>query len=254
MSVIGVVSMKGGVGKTSTTANLAAALGSQLGDERVYTVDLDPQNALHWHFGLFDQVDSGVCEMSLQGDNWRQAMLKSDYNLRCLPYGNVTESNREAFEDLLSQSNHWVADQLQVAKLTGDLMVVIDSPPGPSVYLKQVCECADLLLIVLLADAGSYATIPEMETWLDEYTTKRPDLKVYYVLNQIDRSEALNRDTAAFLHRQLKPRLCPIDLHNDEAVAEALAFQQPVVSYEPNSQASHDFARLAKWAISTLNK
>ena len=251
MSVIGVVSMKGGVGKTSTTANLAAALANQLGDGRVYTVDLDPQNALHWHFGLFDQVDSGVCEQSLQGGNWCHAMLKSHYNLRCLPYGNVPEPSREAFETLLNQSDHWVAEQLQASKLSDD-MVVIDSPPGPSVYLKQVCECADLLLIVLLADAGSYATIPEMETWLDTYTTRRPELKVYYVLNQIDRSEALNRDTAAFLHRQLKPRLCPVDLHNDEAVAEALAFQQPVLSYEPHSQASHDFARLATWAISTL--
>lgn len=254
MSVIGVISMKGGVGKTSTTANLATALGSQLGDGRVYTVDLDPQNALHWHFGLIDQDDSGVCEQSLHEGNWRNAMLESSFNVRCLPYGNVAETDREAFESLLSQSDQWVNEQLKAAELSDNVVVVIDSPPGPSVYLKQVCECADLILIVLLADAGSYATIPEMETWLDTYTTKRPELKVYYVLNQIDRSETLNRDTAAFLHRQLKPRLCPVDIHNDEAVAEALAFQQPVLSYEPHCQASHDFVRLAMWAINTLNK
>lgn len=254
MSVIGVVSMKGGVGKTSTTANLAASLGTKLGAGRVFAVDLDPQNGLHWHFGLFDQAESGVCEQSLQGSNWRDSFLESDFNVACLPYGNVAESDREAFECLLGESGHWLGEQLSEAGLTDDTVVLIDSPPGPSVYLKQVFACADVILVVLLADAGSYATIPDMETWREDFTAIRPGLKVFYVLNQVDRSEALNRDTAAFLHRQLKPHLCPIDIHTSEAVAEALAFQQPVLSYEPTGLASRDFARLATWVMNTLKK
>ena len=254
MSVIGVISMKGGVGKTSTTANLAATLGVKLGAGRVFTVDLDPQNGLHWHFGLFDQEESGVCTQSLQGGNWRDAFLESEFNVACLPYGNVTEPDREAFEQRLGTSGHWVGKQLDEAGLTDGTLVLIDSPPGPSVYLKQVFDCADLILVVLLADAGSYATIPDMETWLDDYAAIRPGLKVFYILNQVDRSEALNRDTAAFLHQQLKPRLCPIDIHTSEAVAEALAFQQPVLRYDPQGQASNDFARLATWVINTLKK
>ncbi|MDD5481007.1 cellulose biosynthesis protein BcsQ [Rhodoferax sp.] len=253
MSIIGVVSMKGGVGKTSTCANLAAALGAQLGAGRVSTIDLDPQNALHWHFGLVDQDTTGVCEQSLTGGNWRNAMLQSAYQVACLPYGNVSEADREAFEGMLTQSPQWLASQIKAAGWGKEACVVVDTPPGPSVYLKQVFDCADLVLIVLLPDAGSYATIPDMEIWLEDMLAARPKLKVFYLLNQIDRSEALNRDTAAFLRRQLKPRMCPVDIHNDEAVAEALAFQQPVLSYEPHGQASHDFTRLAAWAQTTLN-
>jgi cellulose biosynthesis protein BcsQ len=117
-----------------------------------------------------------------------------------------------------------------------------------------VFECADLVLVILLADAGSYATIPAMETWLDEVVGDSQGPQVFYVLNQVDRSEPLNRDIAAFLHQQLKSRVCPIEIHNDEAVGEALAFQQSVLAYEPHGQASIDLARLATWVINTLNK
>lgn len=47
MSIVGIVSMKGGVGKTSITANLAAAMRTRLGPDRVAVLDLDPQDALH---------------------------------------------------------------------------------------------------------------------------------------------------------------------------------------------------------------
>ena len=254
MSIVGVISMKGGVGKTSVTANLAASLGAQLGAERVFAVDLDPQNGLHWHFGLCDQEESGVCTLSLQGGNWRDAFLESEFDVACLPYGIVTEPDRESFEQGLSTSGHWTGEQLGRAGLTDGAVVLLDSPPGPSVYLKQVFDCADLILVVLLADAGSYATIPDMETWLDDYAALRPGLKVFYILNQVDRSEALNRDTTAFLRQQLRHRLCPIDIHTSEEVAEALAFQQPVRNYDPQGQASDDFSKLATWVISTLKK
>lgn len=254
MSIVGIVSMKGGVGKTSTTANLAAAMAAKLGGRRVSAVDLDPQNALHWHLGHRDVQSRGVCEQSLIDEDWREIALTSDSNVRCLPYGDVSEPNREAFETLLAQQPEWIDAQLRRAALSQDAVVLIDTPPGPSVYLKQVFACADLILIVLLADAGSYATIPAMETWLEEVGRGPKGCQVFYVLNQVDRSEPLNRDTAAFLHQQLKARMCPIEIHNDEAVGEALAFQQPVLEYEPHGQASIDLARLTMWVINTLNK
>lgn len=254
MSVIGVVSMKGGVGKTSTTANLATALATKLGAGRVSVIDLDPQNGLQWHFGFNGAQTTGVCEQSLQGENWRTATSASEFDVACLPYGDVGESDREAFETLLQDAPDWVGSQITHAKLDDDAVVIIDTPPGPSVYLKQVFACADLILIVLLADAGSYATIPAMESWLDEVSAMHPQLNSVYVLNQVDRTEPLNRDVAELLQQHLGARLAPIRIHRDEAVGEALAFQQPVLVYDPHGQASHDLARLAAWVIDTLNR
>lgn len=254
MSIIGIVSMKGGVGKTSTAANLATALASQLGAGRVSAIDLDPQNGLHWHFGLEDSQAAGVCEQSRQGSDWRAAAFQSEFGVICLPYGTVSEAQREAFETLLAANPDWVGTQIRNAALDHDAVVLIDTPPGPSVYLKQVFACADLILIMLLPDVGSYATIPAMESWLAELPGQHPELRSVYVLNQIDRSEALNRDVADMLLQHLGARLAPIGIHSDEAVSEALAFQQPVLVYDPHGQASHDLARLATWVIDTLNQ
>ena len=254
MSVIGIVSMKGGVGKTSVSANLAAAMATMLGSGRVSVLDLDPQNGLHWHLGLENTASVGVCEQSLQGGDWRGVALKSEFGVTCLPYGMVDEPSREAFEALLAQEPNWVGAQINKSRLGEDAVVLIDTPPGPSVYLKQVFACADLILIVLLADAGSYATIPAMESWLDDMEVRRPDLRSAYVLNQVDRSEALNRDVADMLCQHLGARLVPIGIHGDETVSEALAFQQPVLVYDPHGQASHDLAQLAAWVINTLNQ
>jgi cellulose synthase operon protein YhjQ len=254
MSVIGVISMKGGVGKTTLTANLAAAVVAKLGPQSVTVVDLDPQNATHLHLGLDDSRVPGVCGASVNGQSWRKTLLTSEQGVQCLPYGAASEAEREQFEAMLLEEPHWVGDQLRAAKLGRGAIVLIDTPPGPSVYLKQVFDCADMVLMVLLADAASYATVPAMENWLQDQLVQYPHLRSVYVLNQLDRSDVLNRDVANLLYQRLDKRLTPVHIHNDEAVREALAFQEPVLDYDPHGQASHDLARLADWLIETLSE
>lgn len=254
MSIIGVVSMKGGVGKTSVTANLAAAMAKTLGPQRVSVIELDPQNSLHLHFGVDDTQSAGVCRQSLDGGNWREIQLPSEFDVQCLPYGSASEFERIGFEALLSRDSNWIREQIQAAGLDDDAVVFIDTPPGPSVYLKQVFSCADLVVIVVLADAASYATIPAMESWLAEMSTLYPHTASLYLINQIDRTELLNRDVVDLLNQRLEGKISPIGIHSDESVREALAFQQPVMAYAPHSQASHDLARISNWLIDVLNQ
>lgn len=253
MSILGIVSMKGGVGKTSTTANLAATLATMLGPDRVSAIDLDPQNALHWHFGI-NATSTGVCKQAVTGRGLAGAAVDSPHGVWCLPYGRASETEREAFEELLSQDAGWLGEQIETVGLGDDGIVLVDVPPGPSVYLKQVFACADLILIVLLADAGSYATVPAMESWLKEMSLLRPELNSFYVLNQVDKTQVLNRDVAELLQEHLGTRIAPVCIHHDEAVREALAFRQPVVAYSPHGQASDDMARIATWLIDNLNQ
>ncbi len=260
MSVIGVVSMKGGVGKTTVTANLATALASQLGPGRVCVVDLDPQDGLHWHFSTADRPTGGVCEDALlepsqrRHDQWRRLAEETSPGVLCLPYGDATESQRRDFEALLNDQPDWVGRHITAADLDNNAVVLIDTPPGPSVYLKQVFACADLVLIVLLADGGSYATVPAMQAWLNEVAALYPKVTTRYVLNQVDRSLPINRDIADALSHHLGHRLCAIGIHHDDTVGEALAFQQPVLIYDPHGQPSNDFDRLATTVIDTLNQ
>lgn len=254
MSVIGIVSMKGGVGKTSTTANLATSLAALLGTGRVSVIDLDPQDGLHWHFGLDTADAAGVCQQSLRPGPLTGALHETAFDVACLPYGAADEPSREAFETLLAQQPDWLGRQIDSAGLGKNAVVLIDTPPGPSVYLRQVFACADLILIVLLADAASYATIPAMEGWLDTMGAQGSNAPCAYVLNQADAADSLSQDVTAMLREHLGERLAPVRIHRDESVGEALAFQQPVLVYDPHGQASHDLSRLASWVIDVLNR
>lgn len=254
MSIIGVVSMKGGVGKTSVTANLAVALSRTLGAGRVSAVDLDPQNALRFHLGLDFDDPTGICIQTVDGHNWSEVAQPTEYGVLCLPYGEATEEQRGAFEEALDQRPLAVGEEIEAAGLNDDAIVLIDTPPGPSPYLRQTLACADLIVIVLLADAASYATVSAMESWLAEMRDQYRHTRHLYLLNQIDRTDVLNKDVADVLHHRLSDTLIPIGVHLDEAVREALAFQQPVMAYDPHGQASHDLARLAEYLIDTLNR
>lgn len=254
MSVIGIVSMKGGVGKTSVTANLSAAMAEALGPGRVSVVDLDPQNSLRLHLGIDGEDVAGVCTQSAHEEAWDGIIHDSEYGVRCLPYGEASEDERVAFENVLNHDQNWLGGRIREAGLDDDAIVLIDTPPGPSVYLKQVFACADLVVIVLLADAASYATVSAMESWMDEIRGQHPDVPALYLLNQVDRSDLLNKDVADVLRQRLSDTMIPIEIHLDESVREALAFQQPVMAYNAHGQASHDLAHLAEYLIDALNR
>lgn len=249
MIVITVVSMKGGVGKTSATANLATALAKQLGRGAVGVIDLDPQNSLHLHFGQSHSVTAGLSSQSVQGLEWREVMYHSEYGIDCVPYGDVTELERVAFEAILEAQPDFVQQQLQRSLLDAKRVVLIDTPPGPSVYLRQATQCADLAITVLLADGGSYATIPAMESWLAEVTAERPDFHSLYLFNQVDGMNSLGLDVIEVVRRHLGERVLKSVIHSDEAVAEALAFQQPVAIYAPYSQSTRDLENIAKQLV-----
>jgi cellulose synthase operon protein YhjQ len=246
LTILAVISMKGGVGKTSTTANLAAAIAQISGNNSVFALDLDPQNSLHLHFGI--DTTEGVCRQSLKNAHWHEVAHPSQFGVTCLPYGIVHEPERQAFETLLEQHPSWVGEQLALAGYS-DGVVLIDTPPGPTVYLRQTFACADIILIVVQADAASFLTIPAMESWLHEMAPMRPDLaqRIFYLPNQIDSNSPLRRDVMAILQQNLGQRLAPLGIHTDEAVGEALAFQQPVLQYDRYCQATHDFQHLANW-------
>lgn len=246
MIVFAVISMKGGVGKTSATANIATALARQLGAGTVGVIDLDPQNALHLHFGQRNSVTAGLSTQSVQGEDWREVVFQSEYGVDCIPYGDVDEAGRESFEALLEAQPDFISQQLHRAGYADKRVVLIDTPPGPSVYLRQASRCADLAIAVLLADGGSYATVPAMESWLAEVQAERPAFKSLYLFNQVDGMNALGLDVIEVVRSHLGSRVLKNVIHADEAVAEALAFQQPVATYAPHSQSSRDLEHIAR--------
>ncbi|MFZ6744046.1 cellulose biosynthesis protein BcsQ [Undibacterium sp. JH2W] len=246
MRVVAVISPKGGVGKTTVTANLAASL-ARLGP-RITILDLDPQNALRLHFGMAHDDASGIAQQETMDGGWTNVLFESAYGVNFLPYGSVDEVQRSVFEQDIKDLPKWLAKHLANLKLTENSVVLIDTPPGPSIYLQQVLSVANYALVVLKPDAASYSTIPSIESLIDYYCAGRKDFLGYcYLLNQMDASKQLSRDVFGMMRSSLGKRFIPVTIHKDEAVSEALACQTPVSYYSQHCSATHDMQELTSW-------
>lgn len=85
MPLIAIASPKGGVGKTTLTAHLAAILAGR--GYRVTVLDLDPQNALRLHMGVSICEESGFMASIQASDVWKSALLDTDCGAKLLPFG-----------------------------------------------------------------------------------------------------------------------------------------------------------------------
>jgi len=251
VTILSVVSAKGGVGKSTVVANLCVALSKQ--GLSVLAVDLDPQNASALHFGLDPAEITGLSRIALRGEPFWKALQETRSGASLLPYGVVNEPDRIAFEAILGADEKWLLNGLPDPSDGGPDIIVIDTPPGPSVYLQQALRCANFSFVLMLADAASYATIPLMAAQIETYCEPREDfLGFAYVLNQVDNSRQLARDVAELVQSRLADRLAAT-IHRDESVPEALASDSTVVEYDPYCVASADFDGLAAWLIDNVH-
>ncbi|CAM3614810.1 cellulose biosynthesis protein BcsQ [Bordetella sputigena] len=251
MKTIAVISAKGGVGKTTISANIGAAF-ARMG-RAVVAVDLDPQNALRLHAEAGQGGMDGLARATLSDRPWDDARLAGKHGVDVVPHGQLPESDRDRLERRLRDEPGLLAARLRAMQLSEDAIVLIDTPPGPSVYTRQAIAAADLVVAVTLADAASYATLPATASMVEAYGGAKPrgDTPCVYAINQVDRSRRLAQDVVEVMRQSLGERTVGV-IHDDESVREALACNMNVLDYDPHGRAAHDLQQCARHVLARL--
>jgi cellulose synthase operon protein YhjQ len=250
MIVVAVVSAKGGVGKSTLAANLAVALNRH--GRTVLAVDLDPQNALHLHLGGKPQDIGGLSRASVAGTPWNDACTRAASGVRVLPFGRINETDLPALERRIADDPHWLATQLRSLALPDDTVVILDTPPGVSNTLRQVLGAADLVISVVLADAASYATVPQIENLIRRYAGARPgNVESVYIVNQVDGASRLSREALQLIESALGKRVLG-RVRADRSVSEALAHGQTVIESSQDSVGRTDLMQCADQVLQLL--
>ncbi|WP_191486073.1 cellulose biosynthesis protein BcsQ [Pseudomonas sp. FEN] len=234
--VIVVVSAKGGVGKSTLVAALACAIKRSGG--RTLALDLDPQNALCLHLGGSEDWP-GIAESDSADDSWQALIRKGFAGSRCLAYGVAGEPLRRALEQRLENDHLWLARQLARLALDEQDTVVIDTPPGATVYLAQALEIADVVLGVTLADAAAYTSLNQLDRLLAPYLQRENCAQYKVVINQLDTSRQFSLDLCEVLKKRTGHQLMGV-IRQDHFISEALAYGRNPLAHTPSTRGCQD--------------
>jgi len=242
MPSLAVVSLAGGVGRTTLTAALAT-LAARAGHAAL-AVDWDPQNLLALHFGLEAPPAEGLAANAAAGLPWHPSALRSADGAVVLPFGQLDTAQLRRQHPQMADSSDWLAEKLDQLDLpagpSGQSWTFIDTPRAPSQRTLQALRAADAVLLVLRADPGALALLPQAL----ELAAAQPLLAV---INGFDASRPLQQGVRAALQARLGARLVPHVVHRDEAVPEAYARLAPLHEVAPHAQAAHDLHGLLRW-------
>lgn len=222
MALIVMNSPKGGVGKTTLTAHIAAILAKR--GYPVLALDLDPQNSLRLHLGLSIRDEAGYGNALDQQPRWQTSVVDTPAGVHLLPYG-VSESRRvlEADMALLNRPDLLAAP---VRDMLADpaRFVIVDTAPGFSPALAALTPLADLLVVVLLADVASAALIPPIvsgQIYGRGTMSARSVDRVVVLMNQVDLDAPISAAVLDSARNAFGPRLLGAVCW-DSALAEAL--------------------------------
>ncbi len=223
-------SPKGGVGKTTLAAHVAGILAKR--GYRVLTLDLDPQNALRLHLGVSIRDESGYLNVIDQAPDWRKSAVETPSGARVLPFG-PAESRRvlELGAALLDKPDLLAVPVREMLAEPG-LVLIVDSPPGPSAGLSVMTMLVDLAVMVLLADAGSASLIPQIVSgriYGRGTLASRMAERTAVLMNQVELDAPLSAAVLNSAVQAFGPRLLGA-VCRDDALAEALAHQHLLTS------------------------
>lgn len=246
MKAVSITGVAGGVGATTVAAQLASSLAAR--GRSVIVFDFSPQNALRLHLGMPWEDGNGLVPLVLSGKPWHEAAYRCENGVDFLPFGKCGDRDIAAFDRLLQQEPDWLASRLDELDADDDTFVLFDCPCGEYALRSQAHALSDLILAVAAADTASYAALAESR---DRFAPGDAN-KVACLINGFDPTHELDRDIAQLLRIEQGERLCPVTIHRDESVREALASKLSLEAYTPYSQASVDYAALSTWLVARL--
>jgi len=257
MRTIAVLNQKGGVGKTTTVVNVAAALAAA--GSRVVAIDLDPQAHLTIHLGLeLQSIEAGSYKVLTQSADFEQQILMVRPNLWLLP-ANINLVGAESELVSVVGRETILREAIQPSEDMFDYCF-IDCAPSLGLLTLNALAAAEEVLIPLQPHFLALQGFGQLLQTI-ELVNKRinPNLKVRGILLcMFDSRASLPNEVRADIEQFLgsargtnsawaQARVLPTFIRRNIKLAEAPSYGKTIFEYEQNCHGAEDYRRVAEF-------
>ncbi|MBO9429230.1 ParA family protein [Sulfitobacter sp. R18_1] len=246
--IIAIANQKGGVGKTTTTINLAAALAEA--GKRILVVDLDPQGNASTGLGIEVEDREFTTYDLLLDDSLPQDVIQrtETEGLLIVP---ATVDLSSADIELFSNEKrsfllHDALRQTQMDQFEFDY-ILIDCPPSLNLLTVNAMIAAHSVLVPLQSEFFALEGLSQLMLTIREVRQSgNKDLRIEGVLlTMYDRRNNLSQQVENDARANLGELVFQTVIPRNVRVSEAPSFAMPVLSYDPTSKGAQAYRDLA---------